>query len=64
MIGTVGAVRLPPGKNDAVEIAYGIHSDFWGNGYASEALGMFVELYWAARRKSSVSSSFQVLTAA
>jgi RimJ/RimL family protein N-acetyltransferase len=51
MIGTVGAVRLPQAFEDAVEIAYGIYSDFWGNGYASEALGMFVELYWAAGRK-------------
>jgi hypothetical protein len=53
MIGTVGAVRLPQEFEDAVEIAYGVHSDFWGNGYASEGLGMFVELYWTAGRKLS-----------
>ncbi|KAE9366327.1 hypothetical protein N431DRAFT_352635, partial [Stipitochalara longipes BDJ] len=51
MVGTVGVVRLPGAEFvDAAEIAYGIHSEFWGKGYASEALGMFVALYWAAGR--------------
>ncbi|PMD32166.1 acyl-CoA N-acyltransferase [Hyaloscypha variabilis F] len=51
MIGTVGVVRLPGDAFfDSAEIAYGIHSDFWGKGYASEALGMFVGLYWTAGR--------------
>jgi hypothetical protein len=53
MIGTVGVVRLPGDAFfDSAEIAYGIHSDFWGKGYASEALGMFVGLYWTAGRES------------
>jgi RimJ/RimL family protein N-acetyltransferase len=51
MIGTVGAVRIPENQGDAVEIAYGVLSDFWGEGYASEALRMFVELYWDPKRK-------------
>jgi RimJ/RimL family protein N-acetyltransferase len=59
MIGTVGAVRLPQGVNDAVEIAYGIHSEFWGKGYASEALGIFVKLYWQPERETYISFSFQ-----
>jgi RimJ/RimL family protein N-acetyltransferase len=56
MIGTVGTVRVPQGLEDAVEVAYGIHSDFWGQGYASEAMGMFVALYCADGSKTSASS--------
>jgi hypothetical protein len=55
MIGTVGAVRLPPNQEDAVEIAYGILSGFWGRGFASEGLGLFVGLYWDAERVFSLS---------
>lgn len=47
MIGTVGALRLSS-EEDTIEIAYGLHSHYWGSGYASEALGMFIKLYWAA----------------
>ena len=58
MIGTVGVVRLPGDTFlDSAEIAYGIHSDFWGKGYASEALGMFVGSYWATGRESFISIS-------
>jgi len=51
MIGIVGAVRILENQGDAVEIAYGVLSDFWGKGYSSEALRMFVELYWDPKRK-------------
>ncbi|KIN07171.1 hypothetical protein OIDMADRAFT_110503 [Oidiodendron maius Zn] len=48
MIGTVGSTRLA--DEDAIEIAYGLHSDYWGKGYMVEALGMFIKLYWAVER--------------
>lgn len=51
MIGTGGAVRIPENQGDAVEIAYGVLSDFEEKGYASEALRMFAELYWDPKRK-------------
>lgn len=46
MIGTVGATQILP-DDDAIEISYGLHSDFWGKGYMLEALGEFIKLYWA-----------------
>jgi len=53
MIGTVGVIRLPGDAFfDSAEIAYGIHSDLWRKGYASESLGKFIGLYWAAGRES------------
>ncbi|KAH7336268.1 GNAT domain-containing protein [Rhexocercosporidium sp. MPI-PUGE-AT-0058] len=39
MIGTVGIVR-------EVEIGYRIHPDYWGKGYMSEALTMFLDMWW------------------
>jgi RimJ/RimL family protein N-acetyltransferase len=49
MVGTVGTTRLS--DDDAMEIAYGLHSDYWGRGYMSEALGMFIKLYWGVESK-------------
>jgi len=40
VIGVIGAVRGP-------EIGYMLHPDFWGQGYATEALDVFMTLFWA-----------------
>ncbi len=40
LIGVVGVVREP-------EIGYRIHPDYWGKGYMSEALTMFLKMWWA-----------------
>lgn len=40
MIGVVGIVR-------EAELGYRIHPDFWGKGFMSEALTMFLEMWWA-----------------
>lgn len=39
MIGVIGIVREQ-------EIGYRIHPDFWGKGFMSEALNMFIEMFW------------------
>jgi ribosomal-protein-alanine N-acetyltransferase len=39
MIGAIGIVREQ-------EIGYKVHPDFWGKGYMTEALKMFINLYW------------------
>lgn len=38
MIGVIGIVREQ-------EIGYRIHPDFWGKGFMSEALKMFIEMF-------------------
>ena len=61
MIGTVGATRVASvsSDEDAIEIAYGLHSDYWGKGYMPEALGMFIKLYWA---EHSTTTAFPLLS--
>lgn len=39
-IGNIGMPR-------EAEIGYRIHPDYWGQGYMSEALGMFIGFWWA-----------------
>lgn len=39
VIGAVGAVRGP-------EVGYMLHPDFWGQGYATEALAAFIPMFW------------------
>ncbi|KAK0109667.1 hypothetical protein ONS95_002348 [Cadophora gregata] len=53
MIGVVGIVREP-------ELGYRIHPDFWGKGYMSEALTMFLQMWWALE----VSQKYSQLIAA
>jgi len=43
LIGTCGVLRNEP---LGAEIGYGLHPDFWGEGYMSEALNLFINLYW------------------
>jgi len=40
MIGIIGT------KNE-LEIAYKLHPDYWGKGYMSEALAMFLRMFWS-----------------
>ena len=39
MIGMIGILREH-------EIGYKLHSDFWGKGYMTEALRIFIDMYW------------------
>jgi len=43
MIGVLGTPR-------EFELAYKIHSDFWGKGYMSEALEAYIDLFWKGER--------------
>lgn len=40
MIGVIGTPR-------EAEIAYKLYPDYWGNGFMTEALGLFLGLFWA-----------------
>jgi RimJ/RimL family protein N-acetyltransferase len=45
MIGSIGIPRLSR-NGCAAEVGYGIHPDYWGSEYATEALELFVSHYW------------------
>jgi [ribosomal protein S5]-alanine N-acetyltransferase len=50
MIGIIGVVREQ-------EIGYRLHPDFWGKGYMTEALSMFIEMWWGMESTISLSRS-------
>lgn len=45
----IGLLCIPRVSSDGEipELGYGIHSDYWGHGYASEAIALFISFYWA-----------------
>ena len=46
MIGFVGSARHSTNHEpEGAMVVYGIHAEYWGSGYASEALKLFLELY-------------------
>jgi RimJ/RimL family protein N-acetyltransferase len=50
MIGVIGIPRL---SHDglAAEVGYGLIPEFWGKGYASEALNVFAKYYFNSKSK-------------
>jgi [ribosomal protein S5]-alanine N-acetyltransferase len=48
LIGVIGIVREQ-------EIGYKIHPEFWGKGYMSEALRMFIVMWWGMESMFSLS---------
>ena len=51
MIGVIGIPR-PSHDGLVVEVGYGITPNFWGQGYASEVLNLFVSINGYKRRES------------
>jgi hypothetical protein len=51
--GMIGVIGIPRLSHDglAAEVGYAIVPDFWGRGYASEALILFVRHYFNSERK-------------
>ena len=49
MIGIVGTPRKG-------ELAYKINPDYWGKGYMSETLHMFLKMFWESKGLSKLSS--------
>jgi RimJ/RimL family protein N-acetyltransferase len=47
LIGAVGVIRFDPGSG--AEVGYGIHPGYQGKGYATEALRLFVEVWWSKK---------------
>jgi Acetyltransferase (GNAT) domain len=54
MIGSIGIVREQ-------EVGYGLHSDFWGKGYMTEAMRMFIDIFWKTERMYLFLSASQPL---
>lgn len=52
VIGTVGVNALVP----APSIGYGMHPDFWGKGYMSEAAAGVIDAWWKLERIEDRSS--------
>jgi RimJ/RimL family protein N-acetyltransferase len=56
MIGVVGTPRWTVTET---EVGYGIHPDYWVKGYATEAMGLFIKIYWDPdRRRFPIGSVF------
>lgn len=48
----------------APSIGYGIHPDFWGKGYVSEAVAGVVDAWWKLERKDSADCETERMFAA
>jgi RimJ/RimL family protein N-acetyltransferase len=62
MIGVIGIPRLSH-DGSAAEVGYAITPDFWGRGYASEALILFVRHYFNSESKSLLTFPISRLSA-
>ena len=54
----IGILSLFEEKEDSCEIGYGIGSEFWGRGYATEAVGRFLEYLFREKGMRTVYASF------
>lgn len=48
MVGSCGIPRIPA-DGMSIEVGYGIIPEYWGNGYAPEAVKLFCHYYWNIR---------------
>jgi RimJ/RimL family protein N-acetyltransferase len=63
--GMIGVIGIPRLSHDglAAEVGYAISPDFWGRGYASEALILFVRHYFNSESKSLLTFPISRLSA-
>lgn len=54
MVGFVGTNRY---KEQGMEVGYVINRRYWGMGYATEGLRLFLDMYWELPRTSTHLSS-------
>ena len=54
----IGIILYSDEKEDSCEIGYGIGSDFWGRGYATEAVRCFLEYLFCEKGFQTVYASF------
>lgn len=45
LIGAIGMIRFEAGHG--AEVGYGLHAAYHGKGFATEAMKLFLELYWS-----------------
>ncbi|KAF7908684.1 uncharacterized protein EAF01_004439 [Botrytis porri] len=49
LIGAIGTIRFEAGHG--AEVGYGIHTGYHGRGFATEAMKLFLGLYWSKERE-------------
>ena len=54
----IGIILYSDEKEDACEIGYGLGSDFWGGGYATEAVRCFLDYLFREKGVRTVYASF------
>ncbi|KAF7870298.1 hypothetical protein EAF04_004044 [Stromatinia cepivora] len=49
LIGAIGMIRFEAGHG--AEVGYGLHAAYHGKGYATEAMELFLRVYWSKERE-------------